>query len=345
MGGQAFQSLSEELQRHFLDTELPVEEITSEDVDEVRDLFVRLQAGLPLNPQEKRDAQPGNFNLYILNLGGKAELDIPGHPFFRQLVVPNQNRGGTRTLAAQIAMLFLSRRAVSPETFGNIASKDVDDFYHTHIAFDHESKECKRLYEILDKLDSLLSNGKRPKIRSHIAIHLVLLLDDLWDDYTRSWESRLASAVDGFIAALATATKKAKSDPDEPNELWNRYGQWARTGADSGASIARRHRYFSEWLYEHLQPLQVKDPARVFGMLDKTIIYFRDEKKCQRCEADVQWSEAEFHHVEEYHKGGATQLSNGALVHKHCHPKGKSEVKEFAEKWRQRFSSLSPAHQ
>ena len=122
-GRKAFESLTEELQKQFLKTELPVAIITSENTHEVRDLFVRLQSGLPLNPQEKRDAQPGDFNHFVLKLGGKSKLpQYPGHPFFRHISVPNQARGGTRTLAAQIAMLFLTRREKDSANFMDITS-------------------------------------------------------------------------------------------------------------------------------------------------------------------------------------------------------------------------------
>ena len=333
-GRKAFESLTEELQTQFLRTELPVAIITSESTHEVRDLFVRLQSGLPLNPQEKRDAQPGDFNHFVLKLGGKSQLpQYPGHPFFRHISVPNQARGGTRTLAAQIAMLFLTRREKGSDNFTDITSGAVDEFYYTHIDFDYSSSECQRLFLILDKLEALLGDGKRPKLRAHIAIHLVLFLDDLWEDYTRSWESRLANAVDKFIAGLATATKKAIESPGEPNEFWTRYGQWARTAASGGSTIGLRHRFHTGRMHEALQPLQMKDSTRVFGTVERTIIYFRDAKRCQRCHSEVNWSEAELHHVKEHHKGGLTQLGNGALVHKGCHPKTENEVAAFAESW------------
>ncbi|HEY5748183.1 MAG TPA: hypothetical protein VIU12_19060, partial [Chryseolinea sp.] len=52
---------------------------------EVRDLFIRLQAGTPLTAQEKRDAWPGDFTNFVIQHAGK-----PGHklsnpkPFFNQ---------------------------------------------------------------------------------------------------------------------------------------------------------------------------------------------------------------------------------------------------------------------
>jgi hypothetical protein len=37
----------------------------------------------------------------------------------------------------------------------------------------------------------------------------------------------------------------------------------------------------------------------------------------------------------EHSKGGRTTMENGALVHKHCHPKGQRAT-EFAQKWSDR---------
>ena len=76
----------------------------------------------------------------------------------------------------------------------------------------------------------------------------------------------------------------------------------------------------------------MKDPRRIFGLLEKEIIYFRDGQKCQVCRASVSWTEAEFHHVQEHQSGGRTEISNGALVHPQCHPKG-AAAQEFAKTW------------
>ncbi len=111
-GGKYFADLSKDLQKELLDTKLPVALIQTEDSNEVRDLFVRLQSGIPLNAQEKRDSYPGHFTDFILSLGGKPDIPkYPGHNFFRQVLKmkPGQDRGKTRQLAAQIAILFFER--------------------------------------------------------------------------------------------------------------------------------------------------------------------------------------------------------------------------------------------
>ena len=57
-------------------TELETAFIKDADDAEVRDLFIRLQSGSPLNNQEKRDAYPGDFTDFILKLGGKDSLRL-----------------------------------------------------------------------------------------------------------------------------------------------------------------------------------------------------------------------------------------------------------------------------
>ena len=73
MGGKDFEHLDQETRERFLATPLSVVMIETDNQDEVRDLFIRLQAGMPLNPQEQRDAWPGKFTEFVLKTGGKPE--------------------------------------------------------------------------------------------------------------------------------------------------------------------------------------------------------------------------------------------------------------------------------
>jgi len=334
-GGLDFHSLTPELQEQFLSTPLSVVRIETDNENEIRDLFIRLQSGVPLNAQETRDAWPGDFTEYILQVGGKPQIPrYPGHDFFRRVLgmKPAQDRGRTRQLAAQIAMLFLSRRKGGPDSFTDINAGSIDDFYYANIDFNTESSEAVRLIQILDKLTRLLGDGKRPRPRAHDAIHLVLLTDQLWDDYTRNWEDRLPAAFEEFSAALVAANQT--KDTAHPGEYWTRYGQWTRVSADRADRIRLRHEFYLEKMIGFLSPLQPKDPKRAFGAVEREFIYYRD-KKCAVCRGTVFWSDAEIHHTAEHAKGGQTVLANGVLVHRTCHPKG-SQADAFG---RQRATS------
>lgn len=331
-GDKNFQGLSVDLQDHLLETKLPVAYIETNNSNEVRDLFVRLQSGSPLNSQEKRDTYPGQFTDFILQLGGKPGIArYPGHNFFQRVLKmkPGQDRGKTRQLAAQIAILFLERRAKG--SFTDINASAIDNYYYTNLDFDSGTPNCKRLMAILDKLDELLGSGKMPPLRGHDAMHLVLFLDQVWDDYTRSWEAKLQEAQGSFSAAVAKAAKSSKDG--NPDEAWLKYGVWTRSNSDRGENIQLRHHYYCQRMFELLGNLTPMDPQRAFNALEREIIYWRDSGKCQRagCGAVVIWEEAEIHHIKPHSEGGRTVVGNGSLVHKHCHPLSAADVQGFAE--------------
>jgi hypothetical protein len=327
-GGKDFDALPASLREQFLNTPLRTANIATDRPNEVRDLFVRLQSGLPLNAQETRDAWPGQFTDFILWLGGKPELPrYPGHEFFKgpMGLGGEGDRGKTRLLAAQIALLFLSRRERGADYFSDIGSSAITEFYYRNIDFDRNSANARRLCQILTKLHQLLQPGHRPRLKAHDAIHLVLLVDALWDEYTRSWEEKLPKALDRFLAEMALA--KTRRDSVHPNEFWVRYGQWTRVNSDRGDRIAHRHQFYLEKMLAYMQPLQFKDPDRAFGELERTILFYRQAKRCAVCDGQVAWNEVEVHHVAGHAAGGATDLRNGAVVHAHCHRRARPRAR------------------
>jgi hypothetical protein len=332
-GGKRFEELSPELQTQMLETPLAVVLIETDIANEARDLFIRLQAGMPLNSQEKRDAWPGKFTEYILKVAGKPELArYPGHDFFKRVMkARDKNRGEFRQQGAQIVMLHQTR--IETGKLCDINKDAIDVFYHKNLDFDPHSPHAKRLDQILGLLDQTLGDGKRKKVIAHEAMGLVLLVDSLLDDYTKSWTDELANAFDTFKQKVAEATKARFDNPN--NVYWSQYGQWTRSNSDRAETIERRHTFFVEKMYK-LMKSQLKDPERIFGSIEREIIYYRDRKKCQRqgCNGDVVWADGEIHHVEQHSNGGKTNLANGALVHKGCHPKSQKDVAAFAEAWK-----------
>ena len=327
-GGMDFEHLDAETRKRFLDTPLSVAMIETNNQDEARDLFIRLQAGMPLNPQEKRDAWPGNFTEFILKVGGKPEIArYPGHDFFTKLMgARSTGRGKVRQVAAQIAMLFFRRRQTKEQRLCDIHRRAIDDFYYENLAFDAKAQDAVRFVTILDKLVALFGDNKRKKLLAHEAIHLVLFMDGLLDDYTPVWEEKFAISFDRFRENLAKA-KLTKNDAT-PSEYWMQYGQQTRVNSDRADTIKIRHEFFVRKMLEELEPTP-KDPKRRFGTLERELIYMRDGKRCAVCDTEVVWDEAEIHHVKGHAKGGKTHLSNGVLVHSRCHPKGRS-ADEFA---------------
>jgi hypothetical protein len=335
--GKSFVELDDSFKKAFLETRLRIVQIETHNPGEARDLFIRLQAGMPLNSQEKRDAWPGQFTDFILKLGGKIGIArYPGHEFFTVVMRAGntKDRGKFRQLAAQIALLLITRRRNPSGPLPDINGPALDDFYYENLDFETTGEEGERVIEVLDSLKLLLGDRKRPKIVGHEAIHLALLVDSLLGNYTLGWRDRFANAFDTFRENFAKS-KQTRDDP-RPSDYWLRYGVWTRVNSDRGEAIQIRHEFFASKMRELLQP-QPKDPQRTFGLLERELIYYRDKKQCGVCGDQVLWSEAEIHHVDQHSLGGTTTLDNGALVHAQCHPKGANAVEIFAKKWKDRL--------
>ena len=98
-------------------------------------------------------------------------------------------------------------------------------------------------------------------------------------------------------------------------------------------------------MFNFLQPLKPKDAKRIFGEVERIILFFQQKKCCCVCDGQVDWDDFEVHHVKEHAKGGATSLENGAIVHKNCHPKGVEATKLFAKKFAKRQNELKRSRQ
>ena len=325
---RAYDGLSDELRSRFMDTEIFIVKVTTDVENEARDLFIRLQAGLPLNAQEKRDAWPGGFTELVLKFGGKKEITrYPGHDFFRHLVKSNPtDRGEVRQLCAQVCMLFFEQAAHG--NWVNIGTQPIDDYYYRNLDFDPAGPMVSRLSEVLDVAVELFAEKTSPKLKGYEAIHIVLLIDSLLDDYAKDWRSRFLAAYDSFKLRSAQA-KKARD-----GAYWFEYGSLTQTQSAEGRTIQRRHAFFVKKMFQELNPTLL-DKTRIYGEVEREIVYYGNDKKCGVCDKEIKWQDLEIHHVEEHHTGGSTDIENAAPVHKTCHPKGQ-DAKAFKVKWRQR---------
>jgi len=327
-----FFGLNDELKNRFLNTEIFIVKVTTDVEDEARDLFIRLQAGLALNAQEKRDAWPGGFTELVLKFGGKPEITrYQGHDFFRRIVkTSSTNRGEVRQLCAQVCMLFFERAAQG--NWIDIGTQPIDDYYYRNLDFDINAPLVSRLLKVLDLAAELFAGKTSPKLKVHEAIHIVLFIDSLLDDYTKGWYTNFIHAYDSF-KALAAHDKKKRS-----GEFWDEYGSLTQTATGQARTIQRRHAFFVKKMFHELKPTLL-DSTRNFGGLEREIVYFRDEKRCAVCGVEIRWADLEIHHLEEHQFGGLTVTENAVAVHKDCHPKGQKAI-DFKMRW---MESKKPA--
>lgn len=337
--GKKYADLSDDLKKRFWGKELVVYDIETEDDNEIRDLFIRLQGGTPLADQEIRDVWPSKFGDFVIELGGKKPEDeegyagVPAHLFFWECAEVKQGTSKCRQLVAQVAMLFLNKS--ENHSYCDIASKSIDNYYRKFSDFDAESEHAKDLKKILD----FLSEGVwKIKLKGHEIICLVLFIAQLKDNYPANWRATINDAFLKFRAKCAEANKQKREGGSVSNELigYDTYNTDTKSASAKGITIRRRQEFFSERMIEFMG-IREKDEKRLFDSNEKDIIYHREHGLCEVCGNRVDYQSMQIHHISPHNEGGQTELSNGALVHNHCHPRSGAAVKAFAEKKRQSY--------
>ena len=333
-GRKRFNELSDDMTEKLTGQTIVVYEISTTDENEIRDLFIRLQGGTPLTPQDKRDSWPGNFTEFVLRVGGKPGVEKwYGHPLFKEIVKGNESR--RRQLVAQIFMLFWSLR--NEKKFCDLKSPNIDVFYHSQVGFDEKCHEAKRFEEICRKLYTSLQGS--PKIAAHYLIHLFLLTDRLMEEYVaEKWDFAEALKTFDYRCKQAEIAVKENNEGHEFYKYWPSYSRWTRTSSDAAATVERRDYFFSKEMLELINP-RPRDRKRSFTEFERQLVFYRDSGECQVCKMNlkehrISWDECEIHHVLPHSEGGMTDIDNAALVHKNCHPKGEQSTKEFLDWWK-----------
>lgn len=337
--GKKFQELDPSDRNRLLDHELLVVEITAKR-NEVRDLFIRLQAGTPLTAQEKRDAWPGDFTNFVIQHAGK-----PGHhlskpkPFFSQFRKANAKRltvadgehyvdghADMRKFFAGLAMTVMLRKR-SEIDFVDLKGKTINDFYLDNLDLPLGDPGAQRVVGLLDRVVELpdfasLKDGG--PMTFQMAFHFALLVDALErGNYTNDWKHSIVKAFLEFKQEVAAA-RLHHGESQESLPHYERFGRLlSGSGSDTAEVIRLRHAFMLSQIYPKIRVVP-RDANRGFDSLEREVIWNRDHGQCQnpgcsRHDRRITFREATIHHIVEHSAGGKTSLRNGVLICPECH--------------------------
>ena len=262
--GKKFADFSEEMKQGFLKTEIPVAIIddSSEGGVETCDLFIRLQGGVALKPQEIRDSWPGDFCSLVREIGGMILNNQPGHGFFRQLTKKSStDRGDTRLLVAQLLMLLLRKHeeGKNGDYFIGLTSSNLDTYYRRYVGLSSDCPVVKNLKSTLDELLALFK-GENVAFHRHDVLHMILFVDMLREDAGASaLKSGLVRAFKEFSAQLLTV-KEIKNLTGQEEESTRQIWEYQRLTSKSATAdnIRRRHEIYERHMRRFLGGVAVK---------------------------------------------------------------------------------------
>lgn len=150
IGGLRFSQIQEYypyLAAKFLLFELDIVFVDTDDIERINEMFIRINAGIPVNNAEKRNAAGGKLMEYIVK-------ECKYHPFFNETVCFSDKRNIYQEIFLKLFVLEYRNQIVT------LSNKNIEDVLKECKKFDrNELIFIKAVNEGLDKMYSIL--GKK----------------------------------------------------------------------------------------------------------------------------------------------------------------------------------------
>ena len=303
-----YHDLPQDLRLGFDGYPLDVVIIQDAEEDEVRDMFVRLQSGTPLNAQERRNAFPGNMRDFVVHLAW--------HDFFKAVKF-SDHRYAHDHAAAQLVCVEL---AGSKPT--NIRKADLDRMYRQNENFDESGKIAKRVKRMISTLREIFpDDNPTPELERFNIVPLYCMGSQLLDGYV--FDEVKNQFRDWFVGFEQRRVAESEKDADDADPEWLNYRENIGHSGDNGEVIQNRLDFLMRSFFEKFPDLPAKD-ERNFTEAQRLTIYWRDGKKCQikeRCDGTETlpfingWH---CDHIVPWSQGGKTTVGNGQVACPAC---------------------------
>jgi len=309
--GRYYRQLNADQKIKFGDSPLTVM-VLQATIDDIRDMFLRLQNGTPLNAQQKRDAMGASI--------GRAARELAEMPFFRQAVHFSNGDSAHHLVASQMLQLELKEKIVS------CTSRQLDKLYEHYKNVALDPCVLARVKKVLGVLGRIFPT-QNPHLNQNHALSLYWALSRILQTYDIS-EGQLPIIRENFerldIARLVAMNRDYSQIPED--EIYSDLSLAMSRGNTGADGISTRHDVLGQFLFEGvaLSPHPNLDPHRLFAHEEKLILYHRAKGRCQlgrngrECNRPIEFDDAVVDHIVPHSKGGSTTLANGRVAFRSC---------------------------
>lgn len=309
--GRPYAQLNPEQKIHFGVCRLTIMLLESAKISEVREMFLRLQNGTPLNSQQKRYAIGSKI--------GRHAREIAGLPFFTTSV--NFNNTSYDHLRVISQMLLLESR----DKIMSCTSHQLDKFYDNHMHVDLDSQVVARTRKVVKLLGSIFPN-RNPALNRSYALGLYWMMSQILQTYEIP-EVEYPKVLANFERLDQRRLEAMNRDyANHGDDILEDLSQSMSRGTDGAEQISDRYEIITQFLFDGiaLKPLPNLDPKRNFTFEERLILFRRAEGKCQlgcsgkACGREIVFEDSVVDHITPHSRGGITTLENGRLSHRTC---------------------------
>jgi hypothetical protein len=281
-------------------------------MDDIRDMFLRLQNGTPLNAQQKRDAIGASI--------GRIARELAELPFFTKSVNFDNIYGDHHRLASQMLCLELKGKIVT------CTSAALDKLYEIYKKTEFDRSTFAKVKGILIMLGRIFPDKNHHLNRAY-ALSLYWLFSRLTETYPIAETDyfMIRENFERLDDARLQAMSRDYSNRTE-DDIYRDLSDSMSRGTDGPERISDRHDILSQFLLAgvHLRPYPKLDPNRDFTYEEKLIPWRRAEGLCllecggRVCGRQIEFDDAVVDHIVPHSRGGMTTLENGRIAYKSC---------------------------
>ncbi|MFA5169370.1 MAG: DUF262 domain-containing protein [Candidatus Paceibacterota bacterium] len=224
--GLFYKDLPDKVKDIFDDYELDLVLIYDATEEELRNLFARLQLGVPLNSAEKLNAMSGNMRNFVKELSAKD--------FFKNKISLKNKRFAFQAISSQICLIEMN--GIRDAKF-----KDMEDFYSRETDFDNNSFLAKKIVKVLTEMDKIFP-VKTSLFRSRSAIisFFIILSEMIKNGLSLNSDYR-KSLKDFYIKFQKDLKEEIEKGSEAIDAELMVYQSKINQAPDSKESISKRH--------------------------------------------------------------------------------------------------------
>ena len=296
--GMSYNDLPNKTRDNFDDFEIIVFELSNASDDEIREMFDRLQRGMPLTAGEKLNAKSGKIHSFISNLTQSK--------FFSEIVNVRNYRGAYYQICSQILAL---------EMFGikDVKFKVLEELHNEYKDFDENSKEAVQVKKAINFLIRSFET-KIPELHTRAGIvSLYLLVSQLMKEYSLKDKEKI---IKEFVIDFQNKLRQAEEKEDNVELI--KFLNAISHSSDSANSIKTRNEVLTNYFLLFAKNLEPLDQNRGFTEVERIAIYRKNNGICQKCKNKVEYKDYHADHSIPHTRGGKTTVENGQVLCNKC---------------------------
>ncbi len=311
IGGKLFKDLNANVQEQLQGYELNIVELEESEDQEIEDMFIRLQSGMPLNAAENRNAISGPIRDFVRNVASTHQLITDSIAF------PNR-RFAHDEIVAQMLMIEINGGPAP------VTSSRLRAMYENGSRFNERSASASKFKRVLNFLAQSFPE-KSPELTKTNVLSLYTVASESLSKYA------ISNRAKSFGKWFVDFEKRRKEHQEKPEdqiepEMYS-YQLAILQASASEPSQRERRRVLIEDLLTYMPDLRLLDDQRLFTSEQRASIFRKSNGKCADpssnpdCVGKCVWDNFHADHIVPYSSGGRTVVNNGQVLCPSCNLK------------------------